>query len=374
MRSWHFVGICGIGMSALAQFAAAMQIKVSGSDRALDNPENAALKSMLEAQGITLYPQDGSRFDSGEPAVDAVVYSTAIEESNPDFARSSNIERIHRATALKMLIKERCCEDKLSIAVAGSCGKTSTTALIAEALNNLDCAAECVNGGMIKAFAQGNYPGNYHPGDGALVFEADESDKSLLEFHPDYALVLNIGTDHYPKAELCSMFAQFVNQCSKGAVLQDEVYALIKEKIKPGLEIRTFGSSADADMVLHDYKSERGASFADFGSGYFQLPSPGRHTAMNVAATVLLLEILNYPRSNALTAALKTQGVARRFDFKGRTANGAAIYDDYAHNPEKVANILAAAQELELAVMVDWAVWQAVGLAGQGSQWERFAF
>ena len=346
MRSWHFVGICGIGMSALAQFAAAMQIRVTGSDRALDNPENAALKAMLEAQNIELFKQDGSRFDSGNSPVDAVVYSTAIEESNPDFARSSNIERIHRATALKMLIKERAASGRLSIAVAGSCGKTSTTALIAEALNNLGCAAECVNGGMIKAFAQSCYPGNYHPGDGALVFEADESDKSLLEFHPDYALVLNIGTDHYPKAELCEMFAQFVNQCSKGAVLQDEVFELIKDKIRSGLEIRTFGSSADADMVLQDYKSERGASFADFGSGYFQLPSPGRHTAMNVAATALLLEILNYPRNNALTAALKTQGVARRFDFKGRTANGAAVYDDYAHNPEKVANILSAAQEL----------------------------
>jgi UDP-N-acetylmuramate--alanine ligase len=142
------------------------------------------------------------------------------------------------------------------------------------------------------------------------------------------------------------MFAQFVNQCGKGAVLQDEVYALIKEKIKPGLQIRTFGSSAASDIVLRDYKSERGASFADFGSGYLQLPAPGRHTAMNVAATALLLEILNHSRSDALTAALKTQGVARRFDFKGRTANGAAVYDDYAHNPEKVANILAAAQEL----------------------------
>ena len=346
MRSWHFVGICGIGMSALAQFAAAMQIKVSGSDRALENLENAELKAMLEAQGITLYPQDGSRFAEGNPAVDAVVYSSAVEESNPEFAASKNIERIHRATALKMLIMERCCEEKLSIAVAGSCGKTSTTALIAGALCNLECQAECVNGGMIKAFKQGNYPGNYHPGDGALVFEADESDKSLLEFHPDYALVLNIGTDHYPKAELCEMFAKFVNQCGKGAVLQDEVYDLIKDEIRKDLVIRTFGSNAQADMVLKEYTTAQGASFADFGSGLKQLPSPGRHTAMNVAATALLLEVLGCERAAALDAALKTQGVARRFDFKGRTANGTAVYDDYAHNPEKVANILAAAQEL----------------------------
>ena len=123
MRSWHFVGICGIGMSALAQFAAAMQIRVTGSDRALDNPENAALKAMLEAQNIELFKQDGSRFDSGNSPVDAVVYSTAIEESNPDFARSSNIERIHRATALKMLIKERAASGRL-LSISLNFGKT----------------------------------------------------------------------------------------------------------------------------------------------------------------------------------------------------------------------------------------------------------
>ena len=344
MKSWHFVGICGIGMSALAQFAAAMQIKVSGSDRALENPENAGLKRMLQAQGIELFAQDGSRFADGNMPVDALIYSSAIEESNPEFAAAKNVAKIHRAAALKMLIQERCQTERISVAVAGSCGKTSTTALIAEALGNLNCPAECVNGGMIKAFAQGNYPGNYHYGEGALVFEADESDKSLLEFYPDYALVLNIGTDHYPKEELCSMFAQFVNQCSKGAVLQDEVFELIKDKLKSGLQIRTFGSRGD--VTIQNYQSRSGASFADFGNGMVQLPAPGMHTAMNVAAAAALLELMGNSRTDALAAALDTHGVARRFDFKCRTAQGAAVYDDYAHNPEKVANILAAAQEL----------------------------
>ena len=77
-----------------------------------------------------------------------------------------------------------------------------------------------------------------------------------------------------------------------------------------------------------------------------QLPAPGMHTAMNVAAAAALLELMGNSRTDALAAALDTHGVARRFDFKCRTAQGAAVYDDYAHNPEKVANILAAAQEL----------------------------
>ena len=346
MKSWHFTGICGIGMSALAQFALAMQIKVSGSDRALDNPENASLKAMLQAQGVKLFAQDGSRFAPNESSVDAVIYSTAIEESNPDFANSQGVERIHRATALKMLIQERCASGKLSIAVAGSCGKTSTTAIIAEALCNSNIAAECVNGGMINAFANDIYPGNYHAGSGAIVFEADESDKSLLEFHPDYALVLNIGTDHYPKDELAEMFACFVNQAKKGAVLHCDVFELIKHRIKDSLTISTFGFEENADLQVIEYQCCDGVSRANFNNGLQVLPGPGRHTALNVAAAAALLEMIAIDRQSALQAALNTHGVARRFDFKGYTPNGAAVYDDYAHNPEKIANILIAAQEL----------------------------
>jgi UDP-N-acetylmuramate--alanine ligase len=245
-----------------------------------------------------------------------------------------------------MLIQQRCASGKFSIAAAGSCGKTSTTALIAETFCNLNKNAECVNGGMIHAFKQGNYPGNYHPGDDALVFEADESDKSLLEFHPDYALVLNIGTDHYPKAELEAMFAQFVNQAKKGAVLLDEVYTALRDKIRPDLPVATFGTSDLADIKVANYRSAQGRSFADFNTLNCELPAPGFHTALNVAATAALLDMLQTHIEPALQAALNTRGVARRFDFKGRTNAGAAVYDDYAHNPEKVANILRTAQEL----------------------------
>ena len=346
MKSWHIVGICGIGMSGLAQFARSVNIRVSGSDRALEKSENQSLKAALQAQDIELYPQDGSRFAAQNPPVDAVIYSTAIEESNPDFAASQGIERIHRATALKMLILERCQAGKLSLAVAGSCGKTSTTAMIAEALTNVNYDAECINGGMIKAFARPPYPGNYHPGDGAIVFEADESDKSLLEFHPDYAVILNIGTDHYSKDELQEMFAQFANQAQKGAVLSAEVYELLRNKLRSDLPVRTFGTAL-ADCTVSAYRSMNGESFAEFGDQTLRkLPAPGMHTALNAAAAAALLGMLGIEREAALTAVLDTHGVARRFDFHGRTATGAAVYDDYAHNPEKIANIIAASQEL----------------------------
>lgn len=348
MKSWHFVGICGIGMSALAQFARTAGFAVSGSDRALENPENAPLKAMLEKQGIKLFGQDGSRFAAGNDPADAVVYSTAVEESNPDFAASQGVARLHRATALKMLIQMRCSGGKLSVAVAGSCGKTSTTAIISEALYNAGKDPECINGGMVKKFVTATCPGNYRSGAGAIVFEADESDKSLLEFHPDYALVLNIGTDHYPKAELIEMFAQFVNQSQRGAVLEQSVFEQLKDKLRPGLEIKTFSAeNVQSDWVIKNYRTENRCSMADFNStADVQLPAPGLHTALNIAAAAALLELMQCSASEALAHALNTHGVARRFDFKGRTAAGAEVYDDYAHNPEKIANILAAAQEL----------------------------
>ena len=348
MTSWHIVGICGIGMSALAQFARSLNISVSGSDRALEKSENAALKAMLLAQGIELYNQDGSRFAPGKSPVDAVVYSSAIEESNPDFAASQGIARVHRATALKELISAQCRSGKLSVAVAGTCGKTSTTAIISEALYNAGVDPECINGGMIKAFKQNNLPGNYRPGRGAIVFEADESDKSLLEFHPDSALVLNIGTDHYPKAELAAMFATFVNQCKIGAVLEKEVYGLIKDELRSNLVIKVFsGEADDSNWYVSNYKSSDGASFAAFNGGDFQvLPSPGKHTALNAAAAAALLELMGYGKAAALEFALNTHGVERRFDYKGKTPSGAKVYDDYAHNPEKLATVIRAAQEV----------------------------
>ena len=221
-----------------------------------------------------------------------------------------------------MLILERCQTGKLSLAVAGSCGKTSTTAMIAEALCNVNCDAECINGGMVKAFADGNYPGNYHPGSGAIVFEADESDKSLLEFHPDYAVVLNIGTDHYSKAELQEMFAQFANQAQKGAVMSAEVYELLRGKLRNDLPVRTFGT-AKADCTVTEYLSKKGESFADFNENDLRkLPSPGMHTALNAAAAAALLGMLGIEQPEALAAVLDTHGVARRFDYHGRTARG----------------------------------------------------
>lgn len=141
----HFVGVGGIGMSALAQLFAAQGCEVSGSDRGAERIENQAIIAPLKAQKIKIFPQDGSFVKSVKP--DCLVYSTAIEDDNPDFLAAPEIPRVHRAGALAAAIALN--DKQISIAVTGSCGKTSVTAWLAEALYNLDADPTCLNGGWL---------------------------------------------------------------------------------------------------------------------------------------------------------------------------------------------------------------------------------
>ena len=389
---WHFIGIGGIGMSGLAQMAVHLGIEVTGSDRDSTRPENRRILDKLEAQGIRIYPQDGS-FMTG-PVPDKLVYSTAVEESNPDFAAGQGIGRLHRAEALDTLIRQGNFEHV--IAVTGSCGKSTVTAYLAEALANLGEDPDCLNGALCNRFRVDQYAGNYRPGNGKyFIFEADESDKSLLRYTPDYALVLNIGTDHYDKDELRRVFGTFLQRVRKGAVLSSEVADLISGS-HPGLPQKVFasriggkgdyavaeygmrtvlntvyvdGKSAGIDPVLkdrpasdrsgvnnileiagirrEDFRLESSGCavvFADGGS--LDLPQPGEHMALNALAVLAMLEMLGFQREECLTALQMFHGVWRRFDAHGFTAKGASVYDDYAHNPEKITSALLAAQQV----------------------------
>jgi len=333
----HFVGVGGIGMSALAQLFAAHGCEVSGSDRGAEQSENQAIIAPLKAQNIKIFPQDGSFIKNFTP--DCLVYSTAIEEDNPDFLAAPGIPRVHRAAALAAAINLN--DEQISIAVSGSCGKTSVTAWLAEALYNLDADPECLNGGLINSFRALNCAGNYRHGEGKyFVFEADESDKSLLVYKADYVLVLNMGTDHYPKEELVEVFATFAANAGKGVILEQEVYELIKNRLPENLQVIIF------DYDMHGYKIVDGKAKAQINDMEITLPVCGKHNAYNAAAVLAMLSELGYDNESAKNAVEDFNGVWRRFDYAGRTDIGAAVYDDYAHNPEKIASCIRAAQEM----------------------------
>jgi len=333
----HFVGVGGIGMSALAQLFAAHGCEVSGSDRGAEQSENQAIIAPLKAQKIKIFPQDGSFIKTITP--DCLVYSTAIEDDNPDFIAVPGIPRVHRAAALAAAINMN--KDKISIAVTGSCGKTSVTAWLAEALYNLDADPACLNGGLINSFRAPDCAGNYRYGEGkCFVFEADESDKSLLVYRADYVLILNMGTDHYSKEELVEVFATFAANAGKGVILEQEVFDLIKDRLPENLSVLIF------EKDVREYKIVDGFARAQINDMQITLPVFGMHNALNAAAVLAMLSVFGYDNESAKKAVENFNGVWRRFDYAGQTDKGAAVYDDYAHNPEKIVSCIRAAQEI----------------------------
>ena len=339
-------------MSGLAAAFRDMGYKITGSDRGAANPENSHIITPLKNIGIEIFPQDGSYINSGIP--DALVYSSAIEEDNPDFAAGGNIKRLHRSEVLSELISATG-KNQCSIAVTGSCGKSTVTAYLAEALLNLDADPRCLNGAVSKRFSADNCVGNYRSGNGNFfVFEADESDKSLLNYSTDYAVILNIGTDHYSKDELARVFGEFLKKTKKGAVLEREVYEEVKEIIPAHLEIKVFESrlSSDAGYAISSYHLDKSAStprpLAVFSGSSRELclPQSGFHMAKNALAIISLLELLGYDRQAAEQSVLRFDGIKRRTDFAGTNSAGCAVYDDYAHNPEKIASCIETMQGL----------------------------
>ncbi len=351
----HFIGVGGIGMSALAQLFAAHGCEVSGSDRGAEQRENQSIIAPLKEQNITIFPQDGSFIKSIKP--DCLIYSTAIEDDNPDFLAAPDIPRIHRAAALAAAIDMN--SDKISIAVTGSCGKTTVTAWLAEALYNLGLDPDCLNGGLINSFRASDCAGNYRHGKGKyFVFEADESDKSLLVYQADYALILNMGTDHYPKEELIEVFADFAAKAKKGVILEQEAFNLLKDRLPETLDIIVFGPE------VKEYKIIDGRAQVEIRNTLIKLPVCGKHNAFNAAAVMTVLSKLGYDDESAKNAVENFNGVWRRFDYAGRTQVGAAVYDDYAHNPEKIASCIRAAQELGTGKVI--AVFQPHGFGPLG--------
>ena len=350
----HFVGVGGIGMSGLAAMALDLGYRVSGSDRGSGNPENRRIFDALVKSGLELYPQDGSFAASGKKT-DHLVYSTAIEEDNPDFAAGKGIPRLHRSQLLAKLLNELPAGTR-SVAVTGSCGKSTVTAYAAETMVRTGLDAGCLDGALVKSFVAETRAGNYRPGKDFFVFEADESDKSLLNYGCDYALILNLGTDHYAKDELVRVFGEFLKNVRRGAVLELEVYrelaaaGMLPEK----LPLRVFGDAGNGEVTdgLAAYAMretpEGRAPVAQFADGtQLRLPLPGRHMALNALAVGALLKLLDADVTKTAAALESFGGVWRRNDRAGRLGGaGALVYDDYAHNPEKIRANLALMREL----------------------------
>jgi UDP-N-acetylmuramate--alanine ligase len=319
-RRLHFVGIGGAGMSGLALIAHALGARVTGSDRA-----DSAYEERLRAVGIE--PVIGHRADN-VPAGAEVVYSTAIPPENPERTAAAGRE-LHRADLLAEIAGLRRC-----IAVTGTHGKTTTTAMIVHALQGSGMDPAYVVGGELRATGV-----NAAWGSGEwIVVEADESDRSLLKLRPQIAVLTNAELDHHStyasRLDLEATFAAFMAGASERAVVWDrpELVALCPPGAlrydAPEPELGTSGSR----FAWHGIEVE--------------LTVPGAHNAVNAAGALTAATLAGADPTTAASALRGFRGAKRRFEKVGDTATGVPVYDDYAHHPTEVAAAIAAARTL----------------------------
>ena len=291
----HLIGIGGVGMSALAEALVSLGHSVSGADRIVGESNRAVWPpsiARLERLGVKIFPDDGSGVNE---SVERVIVSTAIEESNQGLvkARKLGIPVVHRAAALA----DALSRFKL-VAVAGTCGKSTVTAMLAHILRSCGMDPFAVNGAAVVGWNGSTLAG----GGEYAVAEVDESDKSLTAFNPYAVVVTNSSSDHYSKEEMDSVFDDFIKGV-EGPVV---------------------------DGRLHRYDAESSL--------------PGMHNRQNAGLALSMALALGADEGKARSALMDFPGVERRMQKVGCCA-GAEVYDDYAHNPEKLHAMISTLQE-----------------------------
>jgi UDP-N-acetylmuramate--alanine ligase len=333
-RSVHFTGIYGSGMSALAQYLRFQGITVSGSDRFHASEDTASIRQSLEGLGCDIAPQDGSGVGAD---TDVVCVSTAIEDSNPDIAaaRSRGIPVIHRSDLLAAIIGTR-----KTIAVAGTSGKSTVTAMIFEFLSACGKSPSLISGAGLRRLEKQGLIGNaYNGGSELLVVEADESDGTLVKYRPEAAVLLNVSKDHKSTDELAKLFEALALQSAWTASNADDpLLRTLPATVRFG---RNGSSSWQPDRVHllpTSVKLYRGDT-------EYHLPLPGEHNLENLCAALCVCEQYGCETTVLADAVRNYEGVARRFSVT-RTKQNVHVVDDFAHNPAKIAAVVRAARGL----------------------------
>lgn len=322
-------------MSGLAQVCAARGCRVTGSDRSNDAGQRSEFFEALTGRGLSLFPQDGSALDV-PPGL--VVISTSIEDDNPDLrvARELDVPVVHRSEVLAHLLHMG-----RGIAVTGTSGKTTATAMIGWMLEQAGKFPTILNGGIMNNFAALHPPGNAVAGRRDLVCaEADESDGTVERFAPDVGVVTNVSKDHKEVDELLEIFRRFVSQVKQVAVVNADSPKL-RGLCSACDTVVTYGCSEDADVRAAAIRPTRmGAAFEVRGHA-FQIHMPGIHNVSNAAAAIAVGLALGISLEQIDEALWSFTGVRRRLEVVAQLGE-VYIIDDYAHNPQKIAASISA--------------------------------
>ncbi|WP_058302221.1 UDP-N-acetylmuramate--L-alanine ligase [Gorillibacterium timonense] len=336
----HFIGIGGYGMSAIAKVMLEMGYEVSGSDLVQQE-----LTEKLAAKGARVYIGHEAENVRG---ADLVVYSTALSNDNVEKreAEERHIPILHRSQMLARLMNER-----KGVAVAGAHGKTTTSSMMALVLELCGQDPTYIIGGEVM-----NLGSNAKAGKGDyVVAEADESDGSFLQYHPQLAVVLNIEADHLEHYDgdfenLKQAYRKFLSQVKDGGkavVCADDVHlqALLPEL---GEKAITYGIDHDAEYTAHELElGDRKSSFEVRHNGQrlgtIVLSVPGKHNVYNALATLIVCQQAGLTFEQVADAIVDFRGAKRRFQVLGDT-DGILVIDDYAHHPTEIQATISAAK------------------------------
>ena len=334
----YFLGIGGIGMSALARYFHKKGCVVSGYDKT-----ESPLTKRLEGEGIPIHYDDNPNLLPDE--IDLVVMTPAIPKDSLElqWLRENEVRLIKRAEVLGEISRK-----SKTVAVAGTHGKTTVTAMITHLLNYAGKKMSSFIGGIAKNINSNVIIGDEN--DEVAVMEADEFDRSFLHLSPYISVVTSIDADHLDiyddEKQLIDTFNEFVDKTSgEGIVIYNAELPIVSER-----KSLTYGFE-NADVMPRDVRIENGMTKFSLVTkegicfGDFEMQLFGRHNVMNSMAAIMACLQLNVDMKILREGLASFQGVQRRFDIRYRDENVCYI-DDYAHHPEEIKASLAAVREM----------------------------
>ena len=342
-KNVFFIGVAGVGMSAIAQYLAGIDKKVSGSDRYFKEGEFNDTKTKLEAEGIPCFLQNG---DGITHETDLVVVSTAIEDTvfEVQKAKQLNIPIIRRSELLALI-----ATSKRTIAVGGTSGKSTTSAMLFDILNTAGLEPSIISGAGLVSIIKEEKIGNAKVGAGAwLVIEADESDGSIVQYEPEIGLLLNVDKDHQEIDELMSIFTTFKNNSKVFIVNQSNILA--KQLSQNIAKDFSSDENSGAGFIATDF-SQDGFSIefkiqnlpTGQAGSKFKINSIGKHNMENALAAVAVANQIGVDLETCAASLKNYEGIYRRNQVLGNK-HGVWVIDDYAHNPVKCAAAIMACQ------------------------------
>jgi len=356
-----FIGIAGTGMSAIAQYLAGTGKFVSGSDRYFTPDEYNETREKLEKEGIGCFFQDGSGITA---QTDLIIVSTAIEDTVYEVrkAKEMGIPVLKRSDVLALI-----SDSKKTIAVGGTSGKSTVSAMIFDILEYAGFNPSIISGAGLTTLIKKGKIGNAKAGSGELlVIEADESDGSIVKYHPHTGVLLNIDKDHQEIDELMRLFSTFRDNTRSRFITNrsnalagtlsvdaandfedsDNSNVLYNESPEPvGIITNKAKDTARAGFSGTHFRQEGFTIQFDINAQPFTMNSPGRHTMENALAAVAAVQPLGVSLEHCAAALAVYEGIYRRHQLIAEK-NGISIVDDYAHNPAKCAASIRACQPI----------------------------